>query len=154
KAALARQLGIRLVTIAFGGSFTADETGLLQSMASSPDDFYIASTTELSEKYSKIANSVCRSIFAPSVNAGPDRWVWIDDGSVHLAGIPSAAASGQTPGQTLAWSLVSGPGHVTFGTASQGNSSVSFSLPGVYILRLTLTIGSASYTDDVEYTVR
>src|SRR2546430_2211426 len=78
-----------------------------------------STTTDLNDTYSKIANSVCRTTLAPSVNAGPDRWVWLDDTTVHLSGTPSSAASGQT----LAWSLVSGPGHVTFGASSQGNSS-------------------------------
>jgi hypothetical protein len=49
--------------------------------------------------------------------------------------------------------MTSGPGTVTFGDASQVDTTASFSLDGVYVLRLTATDGTGSVFDEVTITV-
>ncbi|MEZ4658894.1 MAG: hypothetical protein R2911_15105 [Caldilineaceae bacterium] len=58
------------------------------------------------------------------------------------------------PSTTLAttWSVVSGPGAVTFGGTTVLNTA-SFSVDGVYTLRLTADDGALTATDDVIITV-
>jgi hypothetical protein len=51
------------------------------------------------------------------------------------------------------WSMVSGPGTVTFGNASAQDTTASFSQDGSYVLRLTASDGALSASDDVTVTV-
>ena len=58
------------------------------------------------------------------------------------------------PGQvTATWSLVSGPGPVTFATPNAATTTVTFTVPGVHTIRLTAFDGEASTNDDVTVTV-
>jgi hypothetical protein len=50
---------------------------------------------------------------------------------------------------TLTWSKVSGPGTVAFGPANTANTAATFSLAGIYVLRLTANDGQFTGTDDV-----
>ena len=70
------------------------------------------------------------------------------DGTVSDDGLPNP------PGAvTLTWSKLSGPGTVTFGNANLVSTTASFSVYGVYVLRLTANDGGASASDDVTITV-
>lgn len=88
---------------------------------------------------------------SPTAHAGDDQTVDIGDGAV-MAGsftddrLPSGIIS-------VRWSKVSGPGTVTFAIASSLTTSVIFSLTGSYVLRLTISDGVLSDTDDVSVTV-
>ena len=87
---------------------------------------------------------------APTVNAGTDASVNLPasinlDGSVSDDGLPSAAL-------TTAWSKVSGPGDVAFGSANAIDTTATFSAAGVYVLRLTASDGAVSASDDVQIT--
>jgi len=73
-----------------------------------------------------------RSPGAPTANAGPDQSVSLAMG-VQLHG--SVAYSNSAP--TISWKLYSGPGNANFASASQTNTSVSFTAPGVYTLILS-----------------
>jgi hypothetical protein len=90
---------------------------------------------------------------APLVNAGLDQTITLPasaslDGTVNDDGLPAS------PGVvTTAWSQMSGPGTVTFGDASAVNTTASFSINGVYVLRLTADDGELSANDDVTITV-
>jgi RHS repeat-associated protein len=90
----------------------------------------------------------------PVVNAGPDQAITLPAHIVVLGG--SVTDDGRPPGApiTVGWGQVSGPAPVIFETPLSAVSAVSFSVPGVYVLRLsasdTLRIGS----DDVMVTVR
>jgi hypothetical protein len=65
------------------------------------------------------------------------------DGSLNPGSFTPASVA-------LGWSLVSGPGSVTFTTADFENANARFTAPGVYQLRLTGTApGSIVTTDDV-----
>lgn len=88
---------------------------------------------------------------APVVDAGADQTI-ASSTSVLLAGyvsddgLPNAAISAN-------WSLVSGPGTVTFGNDSKAATTASFSVNGTYILRLTGSDSQLTTTDDVIITV-
>ncbi|MEX2137781.1 MAG: DNRLRE domain-containing protein [Pirellulales bacterium] len=90
---------------------------------------------------------------APVVNAGTDQSVTLSagatlDGTVSDDGLPNP------PGAvTTTWSLVSGPGVVTFADASAVDTTASFSDAGTYLLRLTANDGELVASDDVEILV-
>ena len=88
----------------------------------------------------------------PLVDAGPDRSITLPAqaglaGSVSDDGLPA----GSTP--TALWSVVGGPGPVTFADATAASTSASFSMAGDYVLRLTGSDGELSASDTVNVTV-
>ncbi|MGE0510922.1 MAG: hypothetical protein AB7Q42_18565, partial [Acidimicrobiia bacterium] len=90
---------------------------------------------------------------APVVNAGVDQSVTLPAsaalvGSASDDGLPAPPAT-----VTVTWSQVSGPGTTTFGDASSLSTSASFSVAGVYVLRLTGSDSLLSSTDDIQVTV-
>ncbi len=89
---------------------------------------------------------------APIVNAGPDFTITLPNG-ITLAG--TATDDGLPTGSILAktWSKVSGPGTVTFGNVASQNSTANFSAAGTYILRLSVSDGALSSSDDVTINV-
>jgi RHS repeat-associated protein len=88
----------------------------------------------------------------PQVNAGIDQTITLP-ASATLNG--TASDDGLPAGSTLTlqWSKVSGPGSATFGNPAQATTTASFTAAGVYILRLTVTDGALSSSDDVQVTV-
>jgi hypothetical protein len=88
----------------------------------------------------------------PSVNAGADRTITLPNGTT-LTGTASDDGQPTPPGiMTYGWSAVSGPGtpnSVSFGTASALTTTASFSQAGTFTLRLTVSDGALSATDDV-----
>ncbi len=54
---------------------------------------------------------------------------------------------------TTTWSLVSGPGSVTFGTASAVDTTATFTVAGTYTLRLTANDGYGPVSDTVVITI-
>ena len=90
---------------------------------------------------------------APVVNAGADQTITLP-GSAALAGTASDDGLPNPPAAlTYAWSTVSGPGTVTFGSASSLATTASFSSAGIYALRLTVSDSVLSSSDDVVVTV-
>ena len=86
----------------------------------------------------------------PVVNAGNDQTITLPasatlDGTVTDDGLLNPV--------TTTWSKFSGPGTVTFGNASAIDTTASFSIAGVYVLRLTANDGAFSPSDDVTITV-
>ena len=86
----------------------------------------------------------------PVVDAGNDQVVKLP-GSATLAGaVLDPGYPGTMAAVTTTWSLVSGPGTVTFGSTDAASTSATFSEPGSYELRLTGHNGSIlAGTDDV-----
>lgn len=82
----------------------------------------------------------------PSVDAGQSRTM---SSSTTLEG--SVADDGGPYGALLSsqWSVVSGPGIVTFTDISSPGSLASFSVPGTYVLRLTADDGEFSRSSEV-----
>lgn len=88
---------------------------------------------------------------APAVSAGPDLSVILPgaaslEGTVSDDGLPSGTV-------TVAWSKVSGPGTATFASATSIDTTVSFTVAGVYVLRLTASDGSLSASDEMQVVV-
>ena len=71
--------------------------------------------------------------------------------SAALAGTGSDAENDPF---TFTWSMVSGPGTVTFADPSAADSSASFSSVGTYVLRLTADNGASTTFDEVTITVQ
>lgn len=88
----------------------------------------------------------------PSVNAGGNQTMTLPDAAV-LNG--TASDDGQPEGSSLSvsWSNISGPGIVTFANQSAAATTVNFSTPGTYVLRLTADDTEYSTSADVTVTV-
>ncbi|RYZ07351.1 MAG: peptidase S8 [Myxococcales bacterium] len=90
---------------------------------------------------------------APTVSAGADQSVTLPaaaalSGTVSDDGLPNPPAT-----VTRAWTKVSGPGTVSFGSPTAAATTASFSAAGVYVLRLSASDGALSTNDDVQVTV-
>jgi hypothetical protein len=89
----------------------------------------------------------------PVVSAGLDQTISLPssanlDGTISDDGLPNPPAT-----VTSSWTKVSGPGTVTFGNAAAVDTTATFSVAGVYVLRLTASDSATSTTDDVQVTV-
>jgi hypothetical protein len=90
---------------------------------------------------------------APVVNAGADQTITLP-ATASLAGTVTDDGLPNPPGAvTVAWSMVSGPGTVTFSNPSATTSTASFSVAGTYTLRLTANDSALASTDDLVVTV-
>ena len=65
------------------------------------------------------------------------------NGTVTDDGLPSPGVL------TYLWSVVSGPGTVTFSNAPSLSTSASFSMAGIYVLRLSASDSVLTSSDDV-----
>jgi hypothetical protein len=86
---------------------------------------------------------------APVVDAGPDQsLIWPSsanlDGTVTDDGLPDPPSV-----VTTTWSMVSGPGVVTFTNASSLDTTADFSEQGAYVLRLAADDGQLTASDDI-----
>lgn len=88
---------------------------------------------------------------APMVSAGSDVSVTLP----AVANIVGTATDDGLPGGALmvAWSVTSGPGTVTFGSATAASTSAAFSQAGTYVLSLTASDGALSRSDSVTVVV-
>jgi hypothetical protein len=68
-------------------------------------------------------------------------------GTANDDGLPFGSSLSTT------WSVVSGPGTVSFTNANSLNVAAAFTVSGTYVLRLTGTDGDLSHTDDVSIVV-
>ncbi len=68
-------------------------------------------------------------------------------GSVSDDGLPTATAL------TIAWTMVSGPGAVTFGNPTQAATTAAFSTAGIYVLRLAAGDSVLASSDEMTVTV-
>jgi hypothetical protein len=89
----------------------------------------------------------------PLVGAGVDQTITLPataslSGTASDDGLPNPPAT-----LTNTWSKVSGPGTVTFGNVNALSTSATFSVAGVYVLRLTASDSALQATDDVTVTV-
>lgn len=86
---------------------------------------------------------------APVVDAGSDQSVQVP-AAASLAGTVTDDALPDPPAQvTTSWSMVSGPGTVTFADSSALSTQASFSASGTYVLRLTASDSLLTSSDDV-----
>lgn len=89
----------------------------------------------------------------PVVNAGPDQTIAL----TALASLQGTATDDGLPippgTMQKTWSKMSGPGTVTFGSATTLNSTASFSTAGTYVLQLAVSDGVLTTTDTVTIVV-
>ncbi len=87
---------------------------------------------------------------APKVNAGTDQTLPLSAGFATLAGTATDDGLPTPANLSIAWSLLSSPAGagVTFGNASQLNTTVKFTAGGDYTLRLTAGDGALTASDD------
>jgi RHS repeat-associated protein len=88
----------------------------------------------------------------PTVNAGADQTIQLPataalNGTASDDGLPVGSSL------TTTWSMVSGPGTVTFANPNLTTTNATFSTDGTYVLRLTASDSALSATDDVNITV-
>ncbi|HEX6920788.1 MAG TPA: hypothetical protein VF314_11195, partial [Actinomycetes bacterium] len=90
---------------------------------------------------------------APVVSAGPDVSV-VQPNAASLAGSVSDDGLPNPPGAvTSQWSMVSGPGTVTFANSGAPTTTATFSTPGTYVLQLTASDSELSGSDQTTVTV-
>jgi len=86
---------------------------------------------------------------APVANAGPDVYITLP----FVLTVSGTATDDSLPNPpqrlTTSWSKVSGPGTVLFSSSMSLVSTVSFSVGGQYVLRLTVTDGESAASDDM-----
>ena len=87
----------------------------------------------------------------PAVDAGADQSITLPaaanlDGTVTDDGLPAGSL-------ITTWSQTSGPGTTTFADAGAVDTSATFSVEGVYVLRLTADDSAASVFDELTVTV-
>jgi hypothetical protein len=122
-------------------SFSTDGVYVLQLTA---DDGELTANDE-------VTITVATQNSAPSIDAGANQTIMLPDnatldGTVSDDGLPSGSL-------TTTWSKVSGPGTVTFGDDSAVDTTASFSIDGIYVLRLTADDGELTADDEVTITV-
>jgi len=90
---------------------------------------------------------------APAVSAGGNQSIDVA-GVAYLAGTVTDDGLPLSPGYfTNGWSKVSGPGTVTFASATSRSTQAAFSATGTHVLRLTAGDGATTATSDVTITV-
>ncbi len=140
-------------TVSFGNPSLAQTTAMF-----SADGAYVLRLTATDGALTTI-DDVNANVFppgtniAPSVNAGIDLSVSLP-GSAALDGTVTDDGLPNPPGAlTTAWSKLSGPGTVSFASASAVDTTANFSTNGTYVLRLTASDGSLTTTDDTTIVV-
>jgi hypothetical protein len=88
----------------------------------------------------------------PLVDAGPDQTITLPTNSVNLNGTVTDDDFPSNP-VTTTWSQPSGPAPATFEDPSSVDTTVTFSVAGVYVLRLTADDGEFTSSDDMLVTV-
>jgi hypothetical protein len=90
---------------------------------------------------------------APTVDAGLDQTLVLP-GLASLQGQATDDGLPTAPGVlTVSWTKASGPGTVTFAQPNIPRTTAGFSLPGIYVLRLTATDGVLQVQDEMTMSV-
>ena len=89
----------------------------------------------------------------PSVSAGPDQTVRLSSGATLSATAGDDGLPNPPGAVSYSWTMVGGPGTTSFSAPSSSTTSASFSGPGTYVLRVSVTDGTLSASDEVQVTV-
>ncbi|MBK5256725.1 MAG: hypothetical protein JJE39_11890, partial [Vicinamibacteria bacterium] len=110
------------------------------------DDDVLAASDDMTLSVSPAPN------LAPVANAGPDLEIQLPSTTASLVG--SVSDDGQPAGTLVAsWTVISGPGVVTFSDPSAAATSVTIETAGAYVLRLTASDSVLTASDDAAVTV-
>lgn len=98
-----------------------------------------------------ITQAVNRTNAAPVVNVGPD----LTPGGAGTLALKGRIVEDGLPGAalTFGWTMVSGPAPVTFDRTNALSASGTFTLPGTYVLQLSVSDGQLVGADQVSVTV-
>ncbi len=118
--------------------FGAAGTYVLRFTAS---DFASYSTDDVTVTVAAATN------LAPVVNAGSDQVIGHNTATLHGSFADDELPANGSPAVT--WSKLSGPFAASFATSSALDTSVTFNGSGTYVLRLSVTDGALTGTDDV-----
>jgi hypothetical protein len=125
-------------------TFSVDGTYVLRLTAS---DSVLSASDDITIIVQPIGNQ------APVVNAGPDQTITLP-AAANLTGTATDDGLPNPPAKvTTTWTMLSGPGTVTFANASALSTTATFSIAGVYTLRLTASDSALSSIDDIVITV-
>ncbi len=134
----------------------ADATALNTTATFSADGTYVLRLTASDGALSnndEITITVQPQNQPPTVDAGPNQTIALPNtaalnGTVTDDGLPAGGAL------TIAWSQVSGPGTVTFEDPTKAETIATFSVAGVYELRLFASDADLSSSSDTTITVQ
>lgn len=138
------------------GTVTFEDPGLRETIAtfSEPGTYVLRLTATDGEltSQSEVTITVHPENEAPTVNAGDDQIISLP---AHAQLNGAVADDGWPFGSTLttSWSMVSGPGTVTFAAPNVTVTTASFSAPGTYVLRLTATDSQLTASHDLQVIV-
>jgi Fibronectin type III domain len=92
----------------------------------------------------------------PKAYAGPDQTIIVNTGGAKLRGTASDDGLPNPPGKlSRRWSKVSGPGKVKFTAPNSLSTTATFGgVPGIYVLKLSVTDGQLWASDTVTITVK
>jgi RHS repeat-associated protein len=144
--------GLRTVAIGVGSDI---DGAILRRIASGPADYYYApSNDDLDWIYGALGQNICRNA-PPLVRAGGNQGAYgvrlphvlTLNGEVHDDGPPG------DPRLASEWTVVSGPGSVTFADPSSPVTTALFTDPGTYVLQLAATDGFLEGADRATITV-
>ncbi|HYI07641.1 MAG TPA: PKD domain-containing protein [Thermoanaerobaculia bacterium] len=110
----------------------------------SAGDGELSSSDEVTVTFSRTPGNL-----APVVNAGADATIVAPTNSIALTGTATDDGLPNGSSVTATWTKVSGPGLVTFADASAPATMATFSVTGIYVLRLTATDSELSASDTV-----
>lgn len=128
-----------------GTATFSNAAGLDSSVSFSSDGVYVLRLSAHDNVQANVFDEATLTVYPIlSVNAGPD--------FNNVLGQPSTLAgtlAGGSGNATIAWTVVSGPGSVTFSNPATLNSAATFSTAGTYILRLAAAdVTSGQNTSD------
>ncbi|HET9531618.1 MAG TPA: RHS repeat-associated core domain-containing protein [Blastocatellia bacterium] len=155
--------GCGMLTVAWSqvsgpGSVTFSNANSLGTTASfSAAGIYVLRLTASDSQLSSVSdmtvtvNPVNPANQPPAVNAGPDQTIDLPNGPT----LNGTATDDGVPGGMLAisWTLVNGPATAILGSASNTTTTVTFSVPGSYVLRLSASDSQLTGMDEVTITV-
>jgi RHS repeat-associated protein len=134
-------------------SFQASDSAASRALFSASGVYVLRLTATDSQltSYDEVTITVSPDNHRPVVDAGPDQNVTLPDAAV-LHGVVSDDGNPIGKSLTVAWSVVSGPGAVTFSNRTSVDTNVSFNTVGVYTVRLTASDGALTKSDDLVVT--
>jgi RHS repeat-associated protein len=135
-------------------TFAPANAAVTTATFSAPGVYVLRLTTSDSEltNFDEVTVRFNQENQAPVVNAGPDLTIPLN-GTATLNG--SFTDDGLPINSTVitSWTMVSGPGLVTFARAADHITTATFSEAGVYVLRLTATDSALTASDETTVTV-
>ncbi len=139
------------------GSTTFADAGAVDTTAtfSTPGSYVLrlaADDSELSS-FDEVVIDVSIQNTAPAVDAGSDQTVLFGDGATLDATVTDDGLPNPPGAVTTTWAQVSGPGSAGFADAGAVDTTVAFSAPGTYVLRLTADDSDLSSFDELTVTV-